>query len=110
MTPSSAPSPSLTIEQRISDEGEPILVCRGRINLESSAFFRVEVKKLSPHHKVILADLSAVDAIDSSGLGSILGTYISAQSDGCELKLVNVHPRVRDLLNITHLNKVFELR
>jgi anti-sigma B factor antagonist len=96
----------LTIDQQVSPDGTPTLVCKGRINLESANLFRQEVKSMSPNHKVVLADLSEVDAVDSSGLGSILGTYVSAKHDGCELKLVNVNARVKDLLNITHLSSV----
>lgn len=105
---SSTPQRELTIELRTSADGTPTLVCRGRITLEDGTEFRSRVKSLTPQHKVVLADLSGVDSVDSSGLGSILGTYVSAKSDGCELKLINVHPRVKDLLNITHLSKVLE--
>jgi anti-anti-sigma factor len=40
-------------------------------------------------------------------LGILVGTFVSAKSDGCELRLVKVHPRVKDLLDITHLSKLF---
>ena len=96
----------LTIEHNVAADGRPTLVCKGRINLESASLFRNEVKSLSPSHKTVLADLSGVDSVDSSGLGSILGTYVSAKNDGCNLILVNVHPRVKDLLNITKLTSV----
>ena len=76
--------------------------------METCGQFRSEVKSLAPQHKFLLADMSGVDFVDSSGLGSILGTYISAKSDGCDLVLLDVHPRVKDLLNISHLNKAFE--
>lgn len=109
MFANAAPNHKLTIEHSTSPDGTPTLICRGRINLDSGPLFREEVKKLSQDNKLIFADLSAVDNVDSSGLGSVLGTYISAQADGCELRLVNVHPRVKDLLNITHLSKVFEV-
>jgi anti-sigma B factor antagonist len=88
----------------------PILVCRGRINLESANALRAEVKSLSPTHRTVFADLSGVDAVDSAGLGSVLGTYVSAKGDGCELVLVNVHPRVKDLLNITKLTTVLAVK
>jgi len=107
MSSNPTPQRSLTIDHRLSDDGTPTLVCRGRINLENASLFRSEVKGLTSKHKVVLADLSGVDAVDSSGLGSILGTYVSAKSDGCELKLINVNPRVKDLLNITRLDSVF---
>lgn len=100
----------LTIEHSVAEDGTPTLVCKGRVNLESANALRAEVKSLSSTHGVVLADLSGVDAVDSAGLGSILGTYVSAKNDGCELVLVNVHPRVRDLLNITKLTSVLAVR
>jgi anti-anti-sigma factor len=97
----------LTIEQSVSPEGTLTLVCRGRLTLETATQFRSEVKSLASQHKLLLADLSAVHSVDSSGLGSIFGTYISAKSQGCDLMLVNVHPRIKDLLNITNLTRFF---
>jgi anti-anti-sigma factor len=75
--------------------------------METANHFRSEVKTLAPKHKFLKADLSGVDFVDSEGLGSILGTYIFALSHGCNLVLVNVNSRVKDLLNITHLEAVF---
>lgn len=100
----------LTIEQKLSDDGTPTLICNGRINLDSANALRAEVKSLSSTHGLVFVDLSEVDAVDSAGLGSILGTYVSAKNDGCELVLVNVHPRVRDLLNITKLTAVLTVK
>lgn len=100
----------LTIQQQVADDGTPTLVCKGRINLESANLFRSEVKSLSSTHKTVLADLSAVEAVDSTGLGSILGTYVSAKNEGCTLILVNINPRVKDLLNITKLTSVLTVQ
>jgi len=80
------------------------LVCRGRITLETASHFRSEVKNLASQHKVLMADLSGAHSLDSTGLGIIVGTYISAKSRGCDLVLVNVSPRIKDLLNITNLS------
>ena len=52
--------------------------------------------------------MSGVDYVDSAGLGSLLGIFVSARGDGCYLELINVHPHVRDLLNMTHLTSVLE--
>lgn len=101
---------SLSIEHNVSEDGTPTLVCKGRINLDSANALRAEVKSLSPTHGVVLVDLNGVDGVDSAGLGSILGTYVSAKNDGCELVLVNVNPRVRDLLNITKLATVLSVK
>jgi anti-anti-sigma factor len=101
--PASAPDHTLTIEQSVSPKGTLTLVCRGRITLETASHFRSEVKNLASQHKLLLADLSAVHSVDSAGLGIIFTTYVSAKSRGCDLTLVNVHPRIKDLLNITNL-------
>ncbi len=100
----------LTIAHSIGADGITTLICKGRINVESAGLFRNEVKALSSSHKTVLADLSGVESIDSSGLGSILGTHVSAKNEGCELILVNVNPGVRDLLNITKLTSVLAVR
>jgi anti-anti-sigma factor len=94
---------TLTIEQSVSPEGTLTLVCRGRITLETASHFRSEVKNLASQHKLLLVDLSAVHFVDSAGLGVIVNTYISSKRRGCDLTLVNVHPRIEDLLNITNL-------
>ena len=105
-----SPECKLIVEHTVSDGGTPTLVCRGRIAVETASLFRSEIKILAPKHKFLMADLDGIDSVDSEGLGSILGTYIFAQSYGCELMLVNVNSRVRDLLNISHLEAVFENR
>jgi anti-anti-sigma factor len=101
--PASAPDHGLTIEQSVSPKGILTLVCRGRITSETASHFRSEVKNLASQHKHLLADLSAVHSVDSTGLGVIVTTYLSAKSRGCDLTLVNVPPRITDLLNITNL-------
>jgi anti-sigma B factor antagonist len=96
----------LTVEHSASDGGTPTLVCRGRITMETANHFRSEVETLAQKHKFVRADLGGIDFVDSEGLGIILGTYILALSHGCNLMLVNVNSRVKDLLNITHLEAV----
>ncbi len=102
------PSKTLNIDVRLGEDGVPILVCRGRITAETSGLFKSEVKNLIPTHKLIVADLSAVEHVDSSGLGTILATYVSARAAGSDLKLVNLSQRVSDLLRMTKLASVFE--
>ena len=105
-----SPQPILTIDPPVSTDGSVTLVCRGRLTAETSNLFKSEVKKLASGHQYIMADLSGVDFVDSCGLGDVVSAYASARSVGCELRLVKVHPRVSDLLNITRLASVFDGR
>jgi len=91
-----------------SSSGDPVLKCSGRLTCETSELFRSEVKKLLSDHKNIHVDLSDLHFMDSSGLSTILSSYVSAKSAGCELRLDNPSKNVRDLLKMTHLASVFE--
>jgi anti-anti-sigma factor len=53
-------------------------------------------------------DFTGVNYLDSSGLGMIVGLYISSKRGGCQLKLINLSPRVKELLSMTRLFEVLE--
>jgi anti-sigma B factor antagonist len=91
-----------------SSAGAPLLKCTGNLNDDGSAALKSEVKKLLPGSERIVLDLSGVNYMDSSGLGTLLATFISARSAGCELRLVNLSPRIQELLRLTRLANVFE--
>lgn len=106
--PVPVPLSTLEIDFRIPDDGTPTLVCRGRITSETSDMFKAEVKKWVPRSRLVVVDLSKVTYIDSSGLGTLLATYISAKSAGCNLKLINLTQHIKELLHLTRLSSVFE--
>jgi anti-sigma B factor antagonist len=106
--PVPVPLRTLEIDFRIPDDGTPTLICRGRITSETSGLFKVEVKKWVSRSRLVIVDLSKVNYIDSSGLGTLLATYISAKSAGCDLKLTNLTQRIKELLHLTRLASVFE--
>ena len=57
---------------------------------------------------VIVLDLARVNTIDAGGLGVMLELREHTQSRGIEFRLKNVTRLVRHVLEITHLNEVFE--
>ena len=57
----------------------------------------------------ILVDLGGVTTIDSSGIGELVSAYTSVSNRGGKLKLVNLPPKVTDILQITQLISVFEV-
>jgi anti-anti-sigma factor len=46
--------------------------------------------------------------MDSSGLGAIVGIYLSARRQECELTLINLNQRPKELFRLTNLAKIFE--
>ena len=62
------------------------------------------------HKRAVAVDLARVDAIDAAGLGELIFLRTLAAVAGNELKLINPTERVRELLALTKLDSVFELR
>ena len=93
-------------------DGVTIVDCSGRITLgEGSVVLRDAVKDLlSKGQKKILLNLGDVNYIDSSGIGELVSAYTTVKNQGGELKLLNLTKKVHDLLQITKLYTVFDVR
>ena len=93
-------------------DGITILDCSGRITLgEGSVILRDAVRELlSKGNKKILLNLGDVSYIDSSGIGELDSAYTTVRNHGGELKLLNLQKKVHDLLQITKLYTVFDVR
>ena len=57
----------------------------------------------------IVVDLDAVDFLDSTGLGVLVGALKRVRANGGELALVCTAPRIRKVFEVTGLTKVFAL-
>jgi anti-sigma B factor antagonist len=93
-------------------DGVTILDLSGRITLgDGSVTVRDAVKDvLGKGSKNILLNLANVDYIDSSGLGELVGAYTTVKNQGGELKLLKLTTKVHDLLQITKLYTVFDIK
>jgi len=95
-----------------SVDGITIVDCSGRITLgEGSVVLRDSIKDLlGKGQKKILLNLGDVNYIDSSGIGELVSAYTTVKNQGGELKLLNLTKKVHDLLQITKLYTVFDVR
>lgn len=100
------PIPELRVDME-ETAGETIFRCIGRITSSTSPQLQSAVRKAIPAKKTVVLDLSNVSHMDSSGLGALVGLWVSAQKAGCELKLVSLSQRVKELLHLTSLDKIF---
>ncbi len=101
--------PNLELNLEAVRTPEEITVhCTGRITSASSARLQTTVRPLMSETKLVVLDLTNVTYMDSSGLGAIVGLYVSAKRQKCGLKLINLSQRLQELFRITKLAKVFE--
>lgn len=102
---------SMKIRTRQVD-GVTILDMSGRITLgEGSVQLRDAVRDLlSKGRKQILLDLGEVNYIDSSGIGELVSALTAARNQGGDLRLLHLTKKVHDLLQITKLVTVFDIK
>ena len=93
-------------------DGVTIVDLSGRITLgEGSVVLRDSIKDLlAKGQKKILMNLGDVNYIDSSGIGELVSAYTTVKNQGGELKLLNLTKKVHDLLQITKLYTVFDVK
>jgi anti-sigma B factor antagonist len=89
-----------------------VVDCSGRITLgEGSVTLRDTVRDLlSKGNKKILLNLADVNYIDSSGIGELVSGFTTVRNQGGELKLLKLTKKVHDLLQITKLYTVFDVK
>jgi anti-sigma B factor antagonist len=93
-------------------DGVTIVDCSGRITLgEGSITIRDTVRELlSKGQKKILLNLGDVSYIDSSGIGELVSAFTTVRNQGGDLKLLKLTKKVHDLLQITKLYTVFDVK
>ena len=93
-------------------DGVTIMDLSGRITLgEGSVVLRDQIRDLlSKGEKKILLNLGDVTYIDSSGIGELVSAFTTVRNQGGELKLLNLTKKVHDLLQITKLYTVFDVK
>jgi anti-sigma B factor antagonist len=102
---------ALTIASREVD-GVTVLDLGGRITLgEGSVQLREAIRDLiGKGTKNILLNMGNVNYIDSSGLGELVSAFTSAKNQGAEVKLLSLTKKVHDLLQLTKLYVVFDIK
>lgn len=92
--------------------GVTIVDLSGRITLgEGSVVLRDTVRELvGKGQKKILLNLAEVNYIDSSGIGELVSAFTTVRREGGDLKLLNLTKKVHDLLQITKLYTVFDIK
>jgi anti-sigma B factor antagonist len=60
--------------------------------------------------KKIILNLAQVDYIDSSGVGELVAGFTAVRNAGGELKLLSLTKKVHDIVQVTKLYTVFDIK
>ncbi len=96
---------SMTIRH---SENVSFLEVSGRLtSFESTAFRDAVHAILNQGHKNIVLNLTALDYLDSSGVGELVRNYMAVVKKGGAMRVVGLAPKIEEILKITHLHQVF---
>jgi anti-sigma B factor antagonist len=100
---------SLTIQSSDLD-GALLMVLRGEIDLRSAPALRAHLlEALDDRPARVILDLSAVEYVDSSGVGTMVDFKRRIDKLGAVVLLVGLQERVRSVFEITRLDKFFQI-
>jgi anti-sigma B factor antagonist len=87
-----------------------VVRCRGRIvfGKETDELRRVLLDLLNDTKRIVL-NLTWIEYIDSNGLGTLVASFISARNRRAKIKFAALSPRVRRVLTITKVDRLFEV-
>ena len=93
---------------QVEREGDECVVhCHGTLVSGACSYLHKEVYPLIAGSKRIVLDMAHVEWADSMGLGALVRLHVVSKKNGCQLQLMNLGPRVKDLLSLTNLLPVF---
>ncbi len=106
------------LEYKVRCAGDvTILDLDGRITLTDALWSATGVvlsnvirEQLKEGERKILLNCKGVTYMDSSGIGDLAAALTAVQRQGGELKLLNLTPKLVDLLRITRLAAIFDIR
>ena len=84
---------------------DEVIVLEGVLNAETAFRFRDSVRKHEPATLVI--DMSHVRYVDSTGLGVLIGLYVSFERNSRRLLLAGVNDRIWDVFRTCKIDDVF---
>lgn len=96
----------LVVERMFPEAGtQGVLVLKGPLTAENLALFQNAVRRETT--PTLILDLTDVPYIDSAGLGSLVGAYVTSHKAGQQVVLTGVNDRVAKLLEITRVEPLF---
>ena len=100
----------MNITTTLRDDGVAVLAVEGRINLVSAPDLRRAVQSVVDEGSARVAvDLSAVEFIDSSGLGALVSGLKTARTAGGDLRLAAATDQVTSVLRLTNLDRILRV-
>lgn len=82
----------------------------GKFDIESTEEFEsIFAKLIEPNPSIVSIDMSRLDYIDSSGIGSLIKSLNSLKNKKGKLVLVGMKPMIQNVFKLAKLDMFFEI-
>lgn len=101
----------MAVETKQLDNGVAVITISGRLALggETEKLEAAVTKLLTQDHKTIVLDISALDYVDSSGVGLLVSCLTKLKKSGGEMKVAGANPRIRRIFSMTGVESMMSL-
>ena len=97
--------------QIASHEHVSLVLCRGKLIYGPEAAELVRIaRQVLESAKAVVFQMADVTQIDSGGVGALGTVFMAAHNREVKIKLAALHPRVAEVLRITNLEMLFDIR
>lgn len=99
------------LRRRVSENVLIVAAGLKRVDVLSSPILRKEIQEIIEQEGKgnVVIDLSSVEFIDSAGLVGLLAIWKNLRKKKGELKIAEVQPQVKQLIELVLLNRVFSV-
>lgn len=87
-----------------------VMTLSGRFDALMAKEFKNSIARLIDARQLKIAvDMAAVDFIDSSGLGALVGSLKGVSKEQGEIRIAGLTPEVQTIFELTRLHRIFDI-
>ena len=101
----------MAVEIRQLEDGVSVVMISGRLSLrgETEKLDAAVSKLLAQDQKKVILDITAMDYVDSSGIGTLVSCLTKTKKAGGDLKVAGANPRIRRIFSMTGVESVLPM-
>ena len=101
----------MAVETKQLESGYAVVTVSGRLALggETEKLNAAVNGLLQKEQKRFILEISALDYVDSSGVGMLVSCLTNVKKAGGELKLVGANPRIKRILSMTGVDSLMPM-
>lgn len=101
----------MPVETKQLDSGVAVITISGRLALggDTERLDAAVKALLAKDVKKFVLDITALDYVDSSGIGMLVSCLTNAKKAGGELKLVGANPRIKRIFSMTGVDSIMSM-